>query len=500
MNKSVKSVLFNYVGYLFHAVLSIVATPIIIHTLGNAQYGIWSLVVSMTGYYGLLNFGVRSALTKYLAEYHAKDQKNEMNRLICSSLVFFSAIAVVIFSLSIFVSYKFESFFLGGDIPLDIIQTVVVIAGANVAASFLFQAFDTVLVAFNRFDVSNIVGIISSITRTVLMIVVLKAGYGLVAMAVVAIVVDQSTYLIITYCSKRIFPELRISYTFVNRSSIKKLWNFGLFNFMRHISRVVLDRTSVIIIGIFLGPSLVAIYSVAEGLINYVWLIVKGIARVVLPVSSSLHADQETKKLKKIMLLLPKYVFAIAVFIFIQFYFLGDQFLLLWLGEGFNQTYVVFCILMLARIGMMVSETMTETVVGMGHNKLFGYLSLAEATCNILISILLVKKYGLIGIALGTVIPLMVTRSFIIPIYCCNRVSIPLSMFFKQVLFPSFITSIPVFVINFYFLNYFTADTYLKLVVAVTVMGIVSVCIFYFFLEEVIKEKIKRALFFWHNQ
>lgn len=496
MNKSVKSVLCNYLGYLSHVILSIIATPIILHSLGNTQYGIWSLVMSMTGYYGLLNFGVRSALTKYLAEYQVKKQIDEMNRLICSSLVFFSAIAIIILLISITIAYFFETLFLSEGTPLKVTQLVIILVGANVASSFLFAAFDTVLVAFNRFDISNFVGIISSIVRTVLIVCVLKMGHGLLAMAVVIISIDFVNYCVITFCSKLVFPNLQISYRLINLNSINKLFHFGIFNFMRHISRVILDRTDVIIIGIFLGPSLVAIYSIAESLIRYVWSIVKGIARVILPVVSGLHAEQETEKIEKIMLQLPKYILAIAVFIFIQFYFFGNQFLLLWLGKGFHDSYVIFCLLMSARIGMMLSEIMTESVVGMGHNKFFGYLSIIEAICNILISLFLVKKMGLIGIALGTVIPLTISRSFIIPLYCCRRVSIPLSTFFKQVLFPTVATSIPVIIFNYFFAQYFSANTFLKLIAAVSVMSFVSICIFSIFLEKNIKGKIRKKVFF----
>ncbi len=70
--QSIKSVLYNYAGNFSHAIVSLIAMPIIVHSLGNAQYGLWSLDISINGYYGPVNFGIRIALTKYITEYNAK--------------------------------------------------------------------------------------------------------------------------------------------------------------------------------------------------------------------------------------------------------------------------------------------------------------------------------------------------------------------------------------------------------------------------------------------
>jgi O-antigen/teichoic acid export membrane protein len=394
---------------------------------------------------------------------------------------------MTIMLISYFISTHFDKIFLIGDVDIHIINIVVLLIGLNVSLSFIFQPFDTILVAFNRFDIVNMIGITSSIVRTLLIIAVLKMEFSLIAMAVCILFTDLITYGIVAIYSKKIFKGFSVGINYINKQSLKKLFSFGIFNFMRHLSRIILSRAGAIIIGIFLGPAMIALYSIAESLINYVWVITKGASRVTLPLASGLHAIDQINKIREMMLLIPKYILFISVFIAIQFYFIGDQFINIWMGEGYHQTYIIFCILMIARLGMMSHETMIDSVVGMGHNKFVGYVSMFEAISNILLSLYLLRIWGLAGVAIGTVIPLTITRSFIIPVYCCKLVNIKFKTYFKKVLLPTLICSLPIILITYASTTLNPPDNYFRLFVNIIVTFIAVSLIFYRFLESEIK-------------
>ena len=471
--QAIRSVIFNYFGYFVGSLLSIIATPIIIHSLGDTRYGIWSLVVGLTGYYGLLNLGIRSALTKYIAEYYSRNDQVEINKLINSSLVFFVVITLVILLFSIFMSVIYNHVFTIDEEYRRTIQVIIIVTGLNVAQGFIFQPFRSIMVAFNRFDISNVIGIMSSIIRTILLIILLKSDHGLYAMSLAILFVDLMTNIIVAVCSKKIYPELSLSFNLVRKRSMRKLWNFGIFNFMRHLSRVVLHRSDLIIIGIYMGAIHITIYTIGERLIDYVWKITKGISRVVLPVVSELDATNEIGKIHKIVIGIPKYSLLLSTFIFIQIIFFGDNFIRLWMGDGYKESYYIFVLLMIPKLGMMTSEPMQESLVGMGHNKFLGYVSIFEACANLGLSILLVGHYGLIGVAMGTVVPLLFTRSIVIPIYCCKKINIKLSELFWTVLFPAILTVLPCVLYTYLISENFSANTYLTLFAC---EGVVFLC------------------------
>lgn len=490
----IRNVFSNYIGYFFSAIISLIATPIIVNSLGNTQYGIWSVLNSITGYYGLLNLGVRSALTKYIAEYNAKNSTGEINRLINTSLLFFFIIAAIVMLISYVISIYFSKIFLTDNVNQNLIEAVILLVGFNISLSFMFQSFDTILPAFNRFDLCNIIGIISSILRYLLIIPVLKMGYGLIAMAVIMLITDLGTYCISVIYSKKIFNEMSIGFRYINKNSFKMLFSFGILNFMRHVSSVVLKRTDAIIIGIYLGAAMVAPYTIAESLIIYIGLIVKGITRVTLPLSSHLSAQGETDKIRRMMLLIPKYIFPFYIFIAIQFYFLGENFISLWLGDGFYYTYVIFCVFMIAQIGIMSHDTMIESVVGMGHNRFVSFLALIEAISNVLLSLYLVKIWGLVGVAIGSVIPMTISRYFIVPVYCCRLININFKMHLKNILLPAAVCSLPCILATYEIKEIISPTNYFYLAVDALLAFAVFSIFFYRFLEPEIKSVLKHAI------
>src|SRR5882672_10468869 len=64
-----RNILSNWTCYVFSMALNFFVAPYVVRHLGNEQYGVWTIVLSLTGYLGLLDLGVRGAVTRYTARY-----------------------------------------------------------------------------------------------------------------------------------------------------------------------------------------------------------------------------------------------------------------------------------------------------------------------------------------------------------------------------------------------------------------------------------------------
>src|SRR5512134_2426942 len=85
------NVLANWGAFICGAAVNFFLAPFVVHRLGDTVYGIWALFGSVTGYLGLLDLGVRSAVTRYLARYAAEGDTEGANRMASSALALFSA-------------------------------------------------------------------------------------------------------------------------------------------------------------------------------------------------------------------------------------------------------------------------------------------------------------------------------------------------------------------------------------------------------------------------
>ncbi len=57
--------------------------------LGTGGYGIWVLVSSFVGYYGLMNLGVGSAVTRYVARYAGQGDMQELSKVASTAMLMF---------------------------------------------------------------------------------------------------------------------------------------------------------------------------------------------------------------------------------------------------------------------------------------------------------------------------------------------------------------------------------------------------------------------------
>src|SRR5205085_7125930 len=84
-----------------NVLVGIFLSPFILHRLGDAAFGIWVLIFSITGYYGLFDLGIRSSVVRYVAQARATNDVEYANRVINTSLFAYSCIGVVTFLIKI---------------------------------------------------------------------------------------------------------------------------------------------------------------------------------------------------------------------------------------------------------------------------------------------------------------------------------------------------------------------------------------------------------------
>src|ERR1035441_8232771 len=94
------SVLWSWLGVLFSLVSGLFLSPYVIHHLGDERYGIWALVFSLVDYYGLVDFGFRSAVVKYAAHFRATGEMDRLETLISTGLAYFSIAAIAVAAVS----------------------------------------------------------------------------------------------------------------------------------------------------------------------------------------------------------------------------------------------------------------------------------------------------------------------------------------------------------------------------------------------------------------
>jgi O-antigen/teichoic acid export membrane protein len=417
MRVILKNVLSNWVGFIVYTAIAFYLSPFLIHSLGKEVYGLWVLVGSLTGYMGILDMGVRSAIVKYTSSYFAKKDYKELSNIANNSITLFTIFACVILLVVTILFFFLEDIFQIRPDMLRTSQIVFVIMGVNLALTFPLNVFGGMISGLQRYEITNGLSIVFAILKLVLLIIFINQGYGIIALALITVVLTQVKYLIFFVVVKKLIPEYNFKFLYYNREAAKKILSFSFKTFLLVVSEMAVYYSDTIIIGAFLALSTVTFYVVAWTLLDYLRKIVNRIAFVLMPAASEMDAHKKIENIKNLYKQSTKYSLLIMIPVLSVLLIMGDSFLVLWLGEEFRKSYMVLLILGAGEIFALMQSIANQMLVGLGRHNLIGKQKIYLAGLKIGLSIFLLHYFDILGVAMGTTIPILAVTLFaLIPI------------------------------------------------------------------------------------
>lgn len=439
----------NWGGTFSSYLIAFFATPVIVYSFGNTRYGIWSLAMSLTAYYGLLDFGISTTIIKYYSEYIEKKDEKSANSVINAAFFLYLMIFFILLSAVFVIIWNVDNIF---NIPSDLLTETKIlfcITGITFGIELVGNTFRAVVLSLRKFVLRNVIQTVFSIIRTTSIIVILLSGYGLIVAGIVVLCVDLVRNIIYFIYAYRLSPFLKISFKMIDIALIKNSFAFTFYNLLRQISIRIIERTDLILVGIFFDMKIVAFYSIGESLVRYVQMIPKGLRSTILPFSSKLNASQQNKDLMKMAFFLPKYTITFFLGILLMMALFGREFIGLWMGPGYDMSFGIVIILLLSKMIFMSQSILVHLLTGMGYNKYFGILGLVEAVVKISLSILLIKLFGVYGIAFGSLFTFLITSLVLVPNYALKKVGVDRIKYYINVIIIPSLLCVLLYILNY---------------------------------------------------
>jgi O-antigen/teichoic acid export membrane protein len=412
-----RNIFSNSVSYVVTAVIGFLLAPFVVHALGNTGYGLWTLVLSLIGYFGLLDLGIRSSVGRFVARHLALRDDRSVNCIASTAFCVLGAAGVLAFVVTVVATVFFfdkfhveARFYTSGRIAL-------LIAGFNMACLLPLGVFSSILVAMERFDVLSRITIIGELIRAAATVAVLKSDFGLVGLATTALVITVAEYVAMGLAAKRLHVPLAIHPRFLDFQTLKTLAGFGIYRFIWIIANQLIFYSDSLVIGLYLSAAHITFYAIAGSLIDYGRHTVSLVTDTLFPAATRMDANNDLAGLRELWLVGTKLALTVALPVCIGFFFLGGQFITLWMGSGYRSSAVILIVLTLPLITGLPQYVSALILAGMAKHKVLAYFALAEGVANLILSIILVQKMGVIGVAWGTSIPNIICTGVIVPYY-----------------------------------------------------------------------------------
>lgn len=407
--------------------------PFVIHSLGDRWYGLWVLIGTFISFYGLLDFGLSGATQRYLAHAMPRNDHDELNTIIAASLVMFSGIALVAFMITVGL-VAFAPVFISHPENLKVFREVTFIMGTSFAISLPFYTQFGILTANFRFDYSSYIQISKALVRTALFFLFLEWGYGIVALAIISICVDLAGYVALLLVARHLAPWMRLRRRHFSLSKMRELLGFGFFAFISKVSGKIRFEIDNVVIAGSLGLAPVTHFNIATKLNGYFFSALDGMVLAPTSLYARYLGEGKHQQIRDKFIIFSRIKSVLGIFGIGAVLIFARPFISLWVGPQYLDAFLPLVIIMVARIPSLGQSTATGAIYALGKPQFLAYINLGEAIANLALSLLLVRWYGIVGVALGTAIPLAVNCLTIQPVYTCRIVGLPIWTFVRKTL------------------------------------------------------------------
>lgn len=428
----------NWGGFVFQVLVAFLLTPYIVKSLGNTYYGIWALIVSMTGYYGLFDLGFSASLVQYVTRYHATRDFNRLNQTMSTGFSLLAGLSLFLLVVSVGLALAAGQIF---EIPAEAIvelRIAILIVGCGTALQFLFFPYSAVFPATQRFDIANVIGIGTRIFFAAAVYFALHQGYGLIGVSVATTASTLLDYVIRCVVAYRLMPELRVSPRLASADRVRELAHFAIWNVLIAGSVRLISYSDAVLIAIFLPPAAVTPFALATSLADYFMRIFVPIGQVFFPAMTERDALNDIPGMRQLFLSGTRLLAVMALPAGLMAFAFCDGFFALWIGPAsadvsYPSAASLFSVLIVASVASAVQRVAYQVLLGSRRIKPLAICFIVEGTANVLMSVALVGPLGLMGVAIGTVIPALIVEGVIIPVLICRSLSISIIDYFSGV-------------------------------------------------------------------
>ena len=417
----VENIFSNWASLVVSLVIAFLVSPIVVHSLGNELYGVWTLIVSVTGYFTVLDFGVNTAIVRYISSSHAINDHGQARKVYSTSLAIFAAVAAALLIFSLFFGFFFQSIFNLQHIPRLYLYATFMFSATDLAFGLLFSTWVGSLCGLQEFKFINGLSVFTNIMKNLLLVCLLKQGYGLLTLALLQLSTSLVRAAFQYVRIKRNYRFLCFSRDFIDRDTVKLIYGYSIYSFVIAIALKLLFYTDSLVIGSMIGVSQVTFYAIPSTLLDYLEKFVWAMIAVLVPVISANDATETVANGGNagLYLLGTRYSLLVSMPIVISLYFYGADFIKLWMGQEIGDSSQLVLRLLLIGFGVATTQLIANGILkGISKHKVLAIILAIEALANLLMSVALAKPYGIEGVAFGTMVPLLVASLAIIFFTC----------------------------------------------------------------------------------
>lgn len=439
-NKQIKyGMILSYLTLMVGLFSQLIVTPLVISAIGSSEHGVYTLAVSIVNYLNLLSFGISSAYIKFYSVAKVSGDDNEVVCLNGSLFFVFVIISTVLFLAGTAVTCFCDRFVQNTFTPGEIVslKKIIFILTINLSLTFMGSVHNSYIVALEKFTFQKTLALIKSIIQPVLSVVLVYVGLKSFSLAVSLVAVSQFVnFVTVLYAYKCNKFSMKIQPP--SADFLKSLFGYCGYIFLAMIIDQINWNVDKLLLGTMIGATAVSVYGIGAQFNDFFKALSTSVSSMYTPMIHKLETSENkieeiNRSLTDIMIKAGRLQFLIIMLAYSGFVFLGRQFIRVWVGDVYIESYYVALLILGSEIVPLIENVAIEIRRAKNKQKVPTAVSSVIVILNLIISILLCRKYGPTGCAVGTAVSMILGNCFL-NFYYAVALKLDMKLFWKNIL------------------------------------------------------------------
>ena len=429
--------LLSYLLVIINALYGFLIIPYILSSLGDAEYGVYKTISSLSSALMILDLGLGGTAMRYIAKFKSEEKKDKIESfvsmalgeglIICLGLMVISAVIYTLIP-TIYAEGLSQS-------EIGLAKKLFIFLALNMVFHIIENVFNGVISGFNKFTVSNGIKLGRILFRVALLFLVFFFVKSAVALVLIDLFLTVVQIIIeFVYIKIKLKTKIKLSFKNWDKELFRESFKYTMLLFVTTIAAQINNNLDNVVIGAIRGSALVAVYSMGLLIFGMFEQLSTSLSGVMLPtVTNVLKNDSNGNEIQNTIINIGRIQFMLLGAALVGFTVLGKQAIYLWLGEGYEDVYVITLILMAPAllelcVNVCLAVLRAKNMLGFRTAVLFG-----TTVLNAIITIIGVKLVGYYAAAIGTAVSFLIGSVVIMNIYYWKKLSFNMFRIYRKI-------------------------------------------------------------------
>jgi len=423
-------------------VVGFLLTPFLIHAIGKTAYGLQSLSYQALEFTAMLALAVGISYERIAAAYYARGEYDRMNATLSGGLILSLAIACIIALATDFMVIFADTLF---DLEVELQSTarwVLLIFGTGAMLQIINGVYQAPVFMTQRLYAESLGSLLSVVLPAAIVVPLFMFGHPSI---ITWVALSVGARLAVQWCfviplGRRGLHQLNIRlFAAGARKEMGELVNFGGLALVGKLGVLLFYATDSIMISHLneLGLDDVTNYNVAQRWFPQISMLASGLVWILGPAMTTQVAMKRFDELRTTVTKVTRYCFIILAYPSLLLILYSEPFLRYWLKSAFVPESVgVMRVIMCALLAGSAGLVSMEALYACRKIRKAVIATLIGGVLNVVLSIALVKVggMGLLGIAVGSLVSLLLLQVVCMPLLLCHEISLSYSVLMRGAL------------------------------------------------------------------